>query len=241
MSYPPPFPPHAYEAAYYPVAALPPMALVFQTTTTTQPIQTTQQSLQPQIQQIHQPPPPNNHRKRAAEPLVEEQPGDTDHDDESSTDDEDEETQTGRGSTNKTKKRPNKKKQKKQQEQHSPLQPQGYHKRLKQCSDQEFQSVLELLHKYKQEFGHVNVPLNYQGSRRLANWVAHVKTGYIMITDAQRQILVKELGMDFETKYEKQERMWQEKFQALQAYQNEHQTTLVKEKHDKSLARWVGA
>ena len=235
MSYPPPFPPHAYEAAYYPVAALPPMALVFQT----QPIQTTQQHTLTQPQQ--QPPPPNNHRKRAAEPVLEEQPDDTVHDDDSSTDDEEEEEiQTGRGRTKKNNKRPNKKK-KKNQQQPEPPQPQGYHKRLKRCSDHEFQSVLELLHKYKQEFGHVNVPLNYQGSRRLANWVAHVKTGYIMITDAQRQILVNELGMDFETKYEKQERMWQEKFQALQAYQNEHQTTLVKEKHDKSLARWVGA
>jgi hypothetical protein len=95
------------------------------------------------------------------------------------------------------------------------------------------------LQEYKRRVGHCHVPYRpeHKDDQALAEWVKDVRRGQIKINMAQRKQL-NELGFNWETKYSKFEREWNDRFKQLTQYQERHKHTRVALNDDKVLYEW---
>lgn len=86
---------------------------------------------------------------------------------------------------------------------------------------------IEELTKYKQKYSTVNVPSSDKDHARLAHWVYRVRKEQSVIPHKERAQL-DELGFTWnEANTEKHDRRWEEMFQLLLAYKEEHGSMLV--------------
>lgn len=99
----------------------------------------------------------------------------------------------------------------------------------------------EALKRYKEQYGHVDVPVTYKDDPKLATWVSkqremwrnkQAKTGRIMSDDRERRL--KELGFSFDA----YDASWTSKLEELQEYVKKYGSADVKEVHNRALAHW---
>jgi len=109
--------------------------------------------------------------------------------------------------------------------------------RKKRTFDEFFQALVE----YKTKHGDCNVPLRYKDDSALGFFVSNLRRGAKPVTEEQRHRITN-IGFDWETLNEKQERQWQENFAKLKVYKLKYGDSHVPQgwKDDPSLANWVG-
>ena len=110
------------------------------------------------------------------------------------------------------------------------------HKKTPRPWDAYFQDLVT----FQQEEGHTNVPHTYKLNPSLAYFVRRNRNHPEKLTPEQRKQLV-ELGFSWETKAERLERQWADKFQELLDYQKEYGDLHVPRGFEKNppLGEWV--
>jgi hypothetical protein len=105
--------------------------------------------------------------------------------------------------------------------------------------DELYQALVE----YKEQHGNCNVPFSYKEDTGLRAWVTIQRSNRYCskkLTPEQKDKL-KRLGFDWETREEREERVWNEFFERLKAYRREYLDCCVPKgfKEDPSLGKWV--
>lgn len=92
---------------------------------------------------------------------------------------------------------------------------------------------------YKSAHNDCNVPQRYNKDRRLGAWVGEQRRDRNKLSEEQRDQL-DNLGFNWETRQEKEEREWHDKFERLKAYRKEYGDCRVSSKSVKEdMAAWV--
>jgi hypothetical protein len=99
-----------------------------------------------------------------------------------------------------------------------------------------WQESFELLKQYKEIYGNCNVPDKWKDDRSLARWVGRQR-GLHLTMKEERRAALDAIGFDWNPL----ETAWQQQYQKLVKYKEEHGDCNVPEgwKKDPTLAKWV--
>jgi hypothetical protein len=94
---------------------------------------------------------------------------------------------------------------------------------------------------YKEKHGSCNVPCNFQQDRALRQWVCTQRSCRLSTLMVEHRERLDGLGFDWETIQERQDRLWDEKFQSVKNYKRQHLDCCVPQgyKQDPELGSWV--
>jgi hypothetical protein len=125
----------------------------------------------------------------------------------------------------------------------SPLREEGHQPKKKPRPRRSWIESFQSLVDYKAQHGNCNVPFLYKEDTALGDWVSTQRSNRYCpkkLTPEKKGKLT-QLGFNWETKEEKEERVWNEFFQRLKAYRREYLDCCVPRqfKEDPSLGIWV--
>ncbi|CAB9506432.1 helicase [Seminavis robusta] len=113
----------------------------------------------------------------------------------------------------------------------------------KQVGPRTWADSLELLRAYKEEHGDCNIPKSYQKDKALGEWVVKQRQNQRKLLPEQRKQM-EDLGFNFESRQEQQDRKWDAMLEETKAYKEKHghfkiPAKATKDEKLKVLSRWM--
>ena len=106
-----------------------------------------------------------------------------------------------------------------------------------------FDELYRALLAFKKEHSHCSVPLRYANDRALGQWVLLTRSTQGMRLTREQKAHLDEIGFDWETRKEKDERRWNEMLTKLKVYKQSHGDCRVPQNwaSDPQLSIWVAS